>query len=121
MRILLIHSDFIEFEAKEKAIKSAETSEKKKQRIDDCLVVFTSTEKDDTVNIAQKTAEEISNVADQLKAKRIVVYPFVHLSSMPGSPDMALKIISSIESELKQKKYEVHHAPFGWYKAFDIK
>ncbi len=121
MKILLIHSDFIEFEPKEKALKSAESAEKKKQRIEDCLVVFTSTEKEDTQDIAPKTAEEIENVAEQLKTKRIVIYPFVHLTQKPGNPALALKIISSMESFLKAKKYEVHHAPFGWYKSFDIK
>lgn len=121
MKILLIHSDFIEFEAKEKALKSAENIDKKKHRIEDCLVVFTSTEKSDSIEIVEKACNEIISVAEQVGARRIVVYPFVHLTSTPSDPSTALKIISSIESALKAKNYEVHHAPFGWYKSFDIK
>ena len=40
MKILLIHSDFIEFEPKEKAIKQAEEWKKGLARVDECLVVF---------------------------------------------------------------------------------
>ena len=40
MKILMIHSDFIEWEPKTKAIKSAEETEKGKKRVEEALVVF---------------------------------------------------------------------------------
>ncbi len=47
MKILTLHSDFIEFEAKKKAIKEPEPLKNKKEKIDECLVVFISVEKRD--------------------------------------------------------------------------
>ncbi len=120
MKILTIHSDFIEIEPKTKAIKSAEEIDKVKKRVEDCLVVFTSVEEGDRESVAEKTAKEISDVAEQVKAKKIVLYPFVHLTSKPASPETALAVLKETEKILG-KNYEVYRAPFGWYKAFTIK
>jgi len=123
MRILTLHSDFIEFEVKKKAIKEPEPLKKKKERIEQALVVFMSVEERDEKNpesTAKKAIENIKDIASQLKEKRIVLYPYVHLTSTPSSPKTALKVIDIIEQELK-KDYDIHRSPFGWYKAFDIK
>lgn len=119
MKILTIHSDFIEIEPKTKAIKDAEEIKKQKERIEECLVVFTAVEEGDKENIVEKTVKEIEDVANQVKAEKIVLYPFVHLTSKPSSPSTALDILKKIESGLK-KKYDVFRAPFGWYKKFII-
>ncbi len=120
MKILTIHSDFIEVEPKAKAIKSAEEIDKAKKRIEDCLVVFTSVEEGDRESVAEKTAKEVADVAEQVKAKKIVLYPFVHLTSKPASPEIALAVLKETEKTLSAN-YEVYRAPFGWYKAFTIK
>ena len=120
MKILLVHSDFIEYEAKKKAIESAEQLVHEKERIEECLVVFTAAEAGDDQTVVAKTVKEIENVAVQVKAHRIVIYPFVHLSSSPAKPSAALDLVKQIAEGL-QGKYEVHRAPFGWYKGFDIK
>jgi threonyl-tRNA synthetase len=120
MRILLTHSDFIEYEAKKKATENAEPIQVANHRIDECLVVFTSAEEGDDDTVIDKTVKEIKDVASQVGAGVIVVYPFVHLSSRPAKPARALEIVKKIESELKKDK-EVYRAPFGWYKAFTLK
>ena len=124
MKILLLHSDFIEWEPKKKALKTVEDVEKKPNRVDDVLVVLSAAEKEDEKNpkgIARRTAEEIINVQQQVKAKNIVVYPYAHLSSDLAKPSSALDILRGIESELKKKDLSVFRAPFGWYKAFSLK
>lgn len=120
MKILLTHCDYIEYEAKKKAIDAAETIEKEKERVEECLVAFCSAEEGDDELVAQKTVEEIKSVAEQVRTKTIVVYPFVHLSSKPAKPSVALDLVKKIESSLK-KDYEVHRAPFGWYKVLNFK
>ena len=123
MKILLIHADYIEFEPKEKAIKSAEEWKKGKERIEECLVVFTAVEKRDEKNpmqSAENLAKEALNVANEVKADKIVLYPYVHLTSDPSSSDVALNVLKNAEMFLKEK-IDVIRAPFGWYKAFDIK
>ena len=72
MKILLTHVDYIEYEAKKKAIESAENIEKEKQRVEDCLVAFCSAEEGDDEGVAEKTAKEIDDVARQVKTKTMV-------------------------------------------------
>lgn len=121
MRILLVHSDFIEYEAKKKAISTAEELKGHSHaRIEDCLVAFCSAEEGDDSNVVVPSIDAIKDVAQQVKADRIVVYPFVHLSSKPAPPSQALSIVIGIEQGLKQD-YEVYRSPFGWYKEFTVK
>ena len=120
MKILLVHSDFIEYESKKKAIEAAEAVEMDKKRVEDCLVVFCSAEEGDDDSVVSKVVAEIDKVAKQVSTKTVVVYPFVHLTSTPAKPAAALDLVKKIEDALK-KDYETHRAPFGWYKAFNIK
>ena len=123
MRILTIHADFIEFEAKKKAFPGAEQGIKEgKQRVEECLVVFTAVEKNDEANldeITKKYVQEIKNIAQQVNAKNIVLYPYAHLSSDLAAPQKAEQLLKDAEKILHEK-YKVTRAPFGWYKAFDI-
>ncbi len=118
MRVLFIHADFIEFEAKQKAMKNAEKIEKKRERYEEVLVAFISVEKGDT-QIIEKAKSEIEDVAQKVNATRLVLYPYAHLSSNLASSDEAMEVLKSLESLLGEK-YEVHRAPFGWYKSFVI-
>jgi threonyl-tRNA synthetase len=123
MKILSIHADHIEYEATKKAIKSAEDVEKEKTKVKDCLVIFTAVEKKDESNpevIAEKLAQETQDIAKQVKADTIVLYPYAHLSSDLSSPENAIDILKKAEIILK-KHYKVFRAPFGWYKSFEIK
>jgi len=123
MKILLLHSDFIEWEPKKKAIKQAEKVEKRVSNVKDVLVVFSAVEKTDEGKeriIIDKTSREISSVMREVKAKNVVVYPYVHLSTNPSSPSAALHVLKGIESSLKKKKIKVYRAPFGYYKRFQI-
>jgi threonyl-tRNA synthetase len=117
MKILFIHADFIEYEAKEKAIESAEEIQNKKDRMEEALVAFISVEEDDEWH--EKATEEIKNVATMLNTKNIMLYPYAHLSSNLASPEKAVEILKAIEEELSNE-YNVKRAPFGWYKAFKI-
>ena len=122
MKILTLHSDFIEFEAKKKAIKEPEPLKNKRERIEQALVVFISVEKRDETNpasSAKNLVENIKDVAAQVKEKRVVLYPYVHLTNNPSSPKTALDVLDIAEKELK-KEFDVHRSPFGWYKSFNI-
>ncbi len=121
MKILTLHSDFIEFEAKKKAIKEPEPLKNKKEKINECLVVFISVEKRDEANpenAAKNLVKNIKDIASQVKAEKIVLYPYVHLTNTPSSPKTALKVLDEAEKGLKG--FEVHRSPFGWYKSFNI-
>lgn len=125
MQILLIHSDFIEYEIK----KSTPVAEKidddlKKGRMEEVLTVFVAVEKSDEdqiENAAAKTVVEIKKVTEQVKTNRVMLYPYAHLSSNLSSPKVAVETLKIIEELLKEASFEVKRAPFGWYKSFTIK
>lgn len=123
MKLLLIHSDYIEYEVKDKAIKTPEDTDKKTDRFEEALTVFTAIEKIDakSSDYAVKNAlSEIVKTADQLKVKNIMLYPYAHLSSDLASPKQAQEILIQLEYELSQQHFNVKRSPFGWYKAFKI-
>ncbi|MCK4635097.1 MAG: threonine--tRNA ligase, partial [Candidatus Aenigmarchaeota archaeon] len=97
-------------EIKEKEFQSKET-----------LVVFTAVEKGDEKNpkaVVKNGIKEILDVYNQVKAKEIVIYPYVHLTTEPSSPGVAKEVLNGITEGLKD--YKVQKMPFGWYKAFEI-
>lgn len=123
MKLLLIHSDYIEYEVKDKAIKTPEEIDKKMDRFDEALTVFTAVEKIDEKSEEEsikQTVSEILKTAEQLKVKNIMIYPYAHLSSDLANPKKAQQILIQLEYELKQKDFNVKRSPFGWYKAFKI-
>ncbi len=124
MKLLAIHADFVEYEALSEAIKGAEPIEsgKKKERVEDCLVAFCAAEKGDDETVAGKAAGEIISIAEQVKAKTLVLYPWVHLTAHPAPPNLALSLLKKVEASLREhEEFVVFRSPFGWYKSFDIK
>ncbi|MCJ7444916.1 MAG: threonine--tRNA ligase [Methanotrichaceae archaeon] len=123
MQLLLIHSDYIEFEAK-RPTKFAEDIEDsaKKGRLEDALCAFIAVEKfdeDDPDAVVAEGSKQISEVAEQVHAKKIMIYPYAHLSPNLSTPDSAVNILKGLQESLS-KEYEVVRAPFGWYKAFSL-
>ncbi|MHA2099703.1 MAG: threonine--tRNA ligase [Candidatus Kariarchaeaceae archaeon] len=126
MRLILLHSDEFEYEPKSKAIKAAEQIEKEVVSVDEALVVFMSVETADEKNYqeaASQTVDEIVKVADDLKVDNLVLYPWVHLTSTPSRPDIALKVMKQVEVNMLEldRFSELKRAPFGWYKGFTVK
>ena len=125
MKILLLHTDYIKFKPLKKALKSiAELSEKEKEEknVKEALVVMTAVEKSDSdvKKIVEKLVENVSDVAKQVKAEKIVLYPYAHLSSDLSSPELATEVLNEAEKALK-KNFDVVCAPFGYYKEFELK
>jgi len=123
LQLLLIHSDFIEFEAK-RPTKMAEeiADQEKKGRLEEALCAFIAVEKfdeDDPDAVISEGAKQIADVAGQVHASRIMIYPYAHLSAQLSTPATAVKILKGL-AETLSSDYEVMRAPFGWYKAFII-
>lgn len=123
MRILFIHADRIEYEVRERAIKDADEvdPENRTVKVDEALVCFATVEARDEANpveIAARAVDEVIDVARQLKATRLVLYPYAHLSSSLGAPGPSRTILAKMAANLTAKGYEVVASPFGWYKSF---
>src|SRR5919107_1939279 len=122
MRLLQLHSDFIEYEPIEKEIRDAEEiALKSKIRLEDLVVAFVAVENRDDESVAKMAVDEIKKYLDTVKSSRLLVYPYAHLSSDLAPPTLAIDMIKSVESFAKESIKQVFRAPFGWTKSFNIK
>ncbi|HJH27945.1 MAG TPA: threonine--tRNA ligase [Methanophagales archaeon] len=125
MQLLFIHSDYIEYEAKQKTRVAEPIDEsRKRERIEEVLVVFVAVEREDETNAryaVEKALEETISVFNKVGAERIVLYPYAHLSSTLASPEMSMEILKAMERDLLSNGVDVKRAPFGWYKSFTLR
>ena len=121
MKILQMHADFIEYTPVKKEIKAAESIKPRTVREDDIVVLFTAFEQGDDVELVTKAVTESREFLGKLGTKRVLLYPFAHLSQSLASPTVALALLLEMEKEAKSAGLEVHRAPFGWTKALQIK
>jgi len=128
MRVLLIHADRFSFHVTEKTSAVSNLTEldesSMKGSIGESLVAFLASEKSDGKNIdavARQAARTIRDQAKELKASTVMLYPYAHLSSDLSSPRIATKVLAKIKELMEAEEgLEVHEAPFGFYKGFDI-
>ena len=120
MRILQLHSNFIEYKPIQKEIATAEEAEKKTVRLEDIVVLFTAVEEGDDTPVAKKAIDQVQTFLEKQKVNRILIYPYAHLSSNLAKPAEALKIVKTMESYAKERGIETYRAPFGWNKQFTI-
>jgi len=125
MRVLFLHSDYLEYEVKEKALDSVgEIPEgQRRGRAEEALVCFISAEKRDEADpagVAASAAKNVAEVAGQVHTKRIVLYPYAHLSSSLAGPEPAQALLIALEGDLRGRGFDVHTSPFGYYKSFKI-
>jgi len=75
-----------------KAIREPEqlsTEEEKGSEVKECLVILTSIEKADESNpaeIIKGLADNVRDISSQVNCKKIVLYPYAHLSAELASP-----------------------------------
>ncbi|MDH5483101.1 MAG: threonine--tRNA ligase [Candidatus Bathyarchaeota archaeon] len=120
MRILQLHSNYIEYKPIQKEIAMAEETEKKSSRLEEIVVLFTAVEEGDNEKVAKKAINEVQTFLKKLKANRVLIYPYAHLSSNLAKPKEALKIVKAMETYAKRKRIETYRAPFGWNKQFTL-
>ena len=125
MRILFIHADRLEYEVREPAIKDAEEvdAEHRQAAVDEVLVCFATIEERDEADpegIAARAVAEVADVAAKVQTRRVVLYPYAHLSSSLAAPTASRKILASLAANLRAEGFEVIASPFGWYKSFKL-
>ncbi len=120
VRILQLHSNFIEYEVVEKEGPIAEEYEKEKQRFEEIAVLFTCVEEGDGEDVARRAVEETKDSLSKLKVNKVLIYPYAHLSNTLAKPADALKIIKAMEERAKEIGIETYRTPFGWCKKFSI-
>ena len=119
MRILQLHCDNIEYTPIKKEIQSAEDiTNPQTQRLEELVVVFVAIEDDDDSSVAQSAISQIKASMEKIGCKKLLLYPYAHLSSNLAKPSTAIKLLKEMEDGASE--LEVSHSPFGWTKSYKI-
>ena len=119
MRILQLHCDSIEYTPTKKEIKSAEEDVSTEiTRLEELVVAFVAVEKDDDSSVARDAISQIKNSMEKIGCKKLLLYPYAHLSSNLASPSLAMSLLKEMES--LASGLDVSHSPFGWTKSYKI-
>lgn len=122
MRVLLLHSDFIEYQPISKEVQAAEDIQSKStKKIDEVIVALIAVEKDDDESIIDDVCREFKTYGETIKCDNLLIYPYAHLSSDLASHSKAQALLISIENHGRHFFGTVNRAPFGWTKSFNIK
>ncbi|MEK0347727.1 MAG: threonine--tRNA ligase [Nitrosopumilus sp.] len=120
MRILQLHCDHIEYTPTKKEIQSAEDIENPEtKRFEEIVVAFVAIENGDDSSVAQNAISQIKNSMEQIGCKKLLLYPYAHLSSNLAKPSIAITLLKEMEENASD--LEVSHSPFGWTKSYNVK
>ena len=116
-----MHADRIEYTPVKKEIREAEDIEPRTVKESDIVVLFTAFERGDDAGLAARAVAESKEFLAKLGTKRVMLYPFAHLSQDLAPPAEALALLLAMEKDAVAAGLDVHRAPFGWTKALEIK
>jgi len=120
MRILQLHCDSIEYTPTKKEIQSAEDIENPEtKRFEEIVVAFVAIEDGDDSSVAQNAISQIKNSMEKIGCKKLLLYPYAHLSSNLAKPSVAITLLKEMEDNASD--LEVTHSPFGWTKSYNLK
>jgi len=118
VRILQLHCSTMEYTPTKKEIKSAEEITPETKSLEEVVVTFIAVEEGDDKTVAKKAIAEIKESMNKIGCKKLLLYPYAHLSSKLASPNSALSVLK--EMELLASDLDVSRAPFGWTKTYKL-
>ena len=118
MRILQLHCDSIEYNPIKKEIKTAEDIEPAPKQFEEIVVAFVAVEEGDDNKVAADAISQIKDSLEKIGCKKLLLYPYAHLSSTLASPTTALSVLKEMESLASD--LEIYRAPFGWTKSYKL-
>ena len=116
----MLHAERFSYTPTKKAVSQAD-EEAHPYNVENALIVFTTVEDNDNEEIVKKASQDIAEHLSKIKADVVVIYPYAHLSSNLAPLSEAKRILTELARSMEDHGLKVHKAPFGWYKAFDIK
>jgi len=87
----------------------------KTESIKNCVLIFTTIEKADTIKQVNELVFEITKMALEVKENKIVILPFAHLSNNLGGTETSIKLLDSICKKL-EANFKISRAHFGSHK-----
>src|SRR5918994_449124 len=122
MRLLHLHSYFVEYEPIAKEISEAEeTVPRARKRLEEVVIVFVAVESQDDETVAADAIAEVRSFLRNVNCQRLLIYPYAHLSSDLARPTPALIVLREFEGLANESIKEEYSAPFGWTKSLNIR
>jgi Archaea-specific editing domain of threonyl-tRNA synthetase. len=107
MQLLIIHADDFNYSLTGKTPVAEEIDKSAVKDtgnfFEEPLVVFCTVEKADAKNnedIVKQAFTQIKDIADKLKPRIIIVYPYAHLSNSLADPRLAVSTLESLKTEI---------------------
>ncbi|MEM1991044.1 MAG: threonine--tRNA ligase [Nitrososphaerota archaeon] len=120
MRLLILHTDFVEYEPVGKEGRVFEETEIGRKRFEDIVLVLTTVEEGDDETMVDRAVSELKEYSSRVGNKRILIYPYAHLSNKLATQEKALEIIRIFRKKCELEGMEVYSSPFGWTKALSL-
>jgi len=120
MRILQLDVESIEFKAIKPESSIYEKAGPKAITVKNAIVLFIAVEPGDTKKEARQAINDSAGFAKKQKVKKLVLYPFAHISANLEEPHKALEILQYMQDAASEFGMEVISAPFGWNKSLKL-
>jgi threonyl-tRNA synthetase len=121
MRVLQLHCSEFGYEVKKETPVAEQPPHPKKEELEDvlvCLICFEKQDEQRVDEIIEKFVENLKVDVSRIGCKRVLLYPYAHLSKSLGSARLAKGLLNSLKERLSDEGINTHKSPFGWYKAF---
>lgn len=123
MRVLHLHCSSFSYETKKETPVAEQPPEPKQETLENVLVCLTCFEKQDEGRLDELIKAFTNNIktdTGRIGTKRVLLYPYAHISKHLGSPRQAKEFMKKLQETLITEGFEAHRSPFGWYKAFTL-
>jgi threonyl-tRNA synthetase len=123
MRVLQLHCSDFGYKVRKETPVAERPAIPEAEKLEDVLVCFICFEKRDESRVGEITEKFVENVkvdVSRIGCKRVLLYPYAHLSKSLGSARLAKVFLADLRDRFSSEGVEVHKSPFGWYKAFEL-
>ncbi len=119
MKVLQLDVEKLAYDVLKPEASVYEDTKEKHAEFDDALVMWICVEKGDTDETADAAMRDTLAFMEQVGRKKLVIYPFAHLSSDLAEPEEAMRVLEHMYKSVP-KGIQASKAPFGWTKKFTI-
>lgn len=123
MRVLQLHCSDFSYNVRKETPVAERPANPKEEKLEDALVCFICFEKQDEKRVDDLIDEFVENVkvdVSRIGCKKVLLYPYAHLSKKLGSPKIAKNFLNDLWDRMEDEGIDTHKSPFGWYKAFNL-
>jgi threonyl-tRNA synthetase len=123
MRVLQLHCSEFYYKVNKETPVAERPAFPKEKNVDDVLVCFICFEKRDEGRVDEITRLFLENIiidTGRIGCKKVLLYPYAHLSHELGSPRKAKEFLRLLKEKLEEMELDVIKSPFGWYKSFKL-